>query len=97
MTEQFWLGPTYQFHSGQWLLSAGVPAEEGRLEWLLRRVEEGVETVSHSFVLDPGASGDDLRLALGDLPPEVMTDLVDQANAQTDPRLLLHHGDSGLA
>ena len=94
MSEQFWLGPTYEFSSGPWSLTAGVPAEEGgRLEWLLRRTEDGKETLSHSFMLEPHATREDLEVALGDLPATAMLDLVDQAAAQVNPRLLSSSGE----
>jgi hypothetical protein len=85
VTEPFWLGPTYEFRSGEWTLTAGIHGETGRLEWLLRRSEGGVETVSHSLVLD-------------DLPEDVRADLVSQVSGQTDPQLLSNENENeGLA
>ena len=95
MTEPFWLGPTYEFRSADWILVAGIHGETGRLEWLLRHVEAGVETVSHSFALEPHANVSDLRLALGDLPGEVVDNLVAQVLQQSDPQLLSGDTDGG--
>ncbi len=95
MTEPFWLGPTYEFRSGDWYLPAGIHGETGRLEWLLRRTEGGVETVSHSFALEPHASLSDLSLVLDDLPAEVQVDLLAQVSEQSDPVLLSAENDSG--
>jgi hypothetical protein len=98
VTEPFWLGPTYEFRSGDWTLTAGIHGETGRLEWLLRRSEGGVETVSHSFALEPHASLSDLRLVLDDLPDDVQADLVSQVSGQTDPQLLSNENENeGLA
>ena len=98
MTEPFWLGPTYEFRSGDWTLTAGIHGESGRLEWLLRRGEGGVETVSHSFALEPHASLSDLSLVLDDLPEDVRADLVSQVSGQTDPQLLSNENENeGLA
>jgi hypothetical protein len=98
VTEPFWLGPTYEFRSGDWILTAGIHGETGRLEWLLRRVEGGVETVSHSFALEPHASLSDLRLVLDDLSTEVADDLAAQVSEQSDPQLLSGEtGGGGLA
>jgi hypothetical protein len=98
VTESFWLGPTYEFRSGDWSLTAGIHGETGRLEWLLRCVENGTETVSHSFALEPHASLADLQLVLDDLPPEVRVDLVRQVSQQSDPQLLSAENESeGLA
>ena len=97
MTEPFWLGPTYEFRSGDWILTAGIHGESGRLEWLLRHIESGVETVSHSFGLEPHASLSDLKLVLDDLPADVRDDLVAQASEQSDPRLFASGSDGGLA
>jgi hypothetical protein len=95
VTEPFWLGPTYEFRSGDWVLTAGIHGETGRLEWLLRRTEGGVETVSHSFALEPHASLSDLSLVLDDLPPEIRSDLLAQVSEQSDPELLSAESDSG--
>jgi hypothetical protein len=98
VTEPFWLGPTYEFRSGDWTLTAGIHGETGRLEWLLRRSEAGVETVSHSFALEPHASLSDLSLVLDDLPEDVQADLVSQVSGQTDPQLLSNENENeGLA
>ncbi len=98
MTEAFWLGPTYEFRSGDWILTAGIHGENGRLEWLLRRIEGGIETVSHSFALEPHASFSDLSDVLDDLPPEVRSDLLSQVRGQSDPQLLSAENESeGLA
>jgi hypothetical protein len=98
VTEPFWLGPTYEFRSGDWTLTAGIHGETGRLEWLLRRSEGGVETVSHSFALEPHASLSDLSLVLDDLPEDVRADLVSQVSGQTDPQLLSNENENeGLA
>lgn len=97
MSQQYWLGPTYEFRSKEWTLKAGIPAEEGRLEWLLGRTENGEETLSHSFVLDPGAGREDLEAALAELPSAVQSDLVAQVAAQMDPRLLANGQEEGLA
>jgi hypothetical protein len=98
VTETFWLGPTYEFQSGEWILTAGIHGETGRLEWLLRRIEGGVETVSHSFALEPHASSSDLSDVLGDLPTDTRDDLLAQVNAQSDPQLLSSESESeGLA
>jgi len=86
--DQVWLGPTYEFRSGQWSLSAGIPADGGRLQWLLRQVGVGEQDVSHSFILEPHATRDDLAAVLDDLPAAVKSDLIDQVDSQTDPRLL---------
>jgi hypothetical protein len=97
VTEPFWLGPTYEFRSGDWILTAGVHGETGRLEWLLSQVEGGIET-SHSFVLEPHAGPAELELLLGALPAEQRDDLVAQVTAQSDPQLLSSESDSkGLA
>ena len=98
VTEPFWLGPTYEFRSGDWILMAGIHGETGRLEWLLRRVENGVETVSHSFALEPHASLSDLKLVLDDLSVDVRDDLAAQVSDQSDPQLLSSEtGSGGLA
>ena len=98
MTEPFWLGPTYEFRAEDWTLTAGIHGETGRLEWLLRRTEGGVETVSHSFALEPHASLSDLSLVLDDLPEEIRADLLAQVSEQTDPQLLSGENQSeGLA
>ena len=98
MTEPFWLGPTYQFRSGDWTLTAGIHRETGRLEWLLLRIEGGVETVSHSFALEPHASLSDLKTVLDDLSADVRDDLVAQVSEQSDPHLLSSEtGSGGLA
>lgn len=98
MTEAFWLGPTYEFRAGDWTLTAGIHGESGRLEWLLRCIEDGTETVSHSFALEQHASAADLDVALGDLPVDVRADLVRQVNRQSDPHLLSREDESeGLA
>ena len=98
MTEPFWLGPTYEFRSGDWILTAGVHGETGRLEWLLRLVEGGVETVSHSFALEPHASLSDLKLVLDDLSVDVRDDLAAQVSEQCDPQLLSSEtANGGLA
>jgi hypothetical protein len=98
VTEPFWLGPTYEFRSGDWTLTAGIHGETGRLEWLLRRSEAGVETLSHSFALEPHASLSDLSLVLDDLPEDVQADLVSQVSGQTDPQLLSNENENeGLA
>jgi hypothetical protein len=98
VTESFWLGPTYEFRSADWSLTAGIHGETGRLEWLLRCVENGTETVSHSFALEPHASLADLQLVLDDLPSEVRVDLVRQVSQQSDPQLLSAENESeGLA
>lgn len=97
MSDQFWLGPTYEFHSGEWILTAGIPAGESRLEWLLERDENGKTVVSHSFVLDPGATREDLESALADLSEPHRSDLVNQAMSQSDPRLLATDQEAGLA
>jgi len=98
VTEPFWLGPTYEFRSGDWTLTAGIHGETGRLEWLLGRSEGGVETVSHSFALEPHASLSDLSLVLDDLPEDVRADLVSQVSGQTDPQLLSNENENeGLA
>ena len=95
---EFWLGPTYEFRCDEWTLTAGIPAEEGKLEWLISRIEDGVETVSHSFVLEPGGTAEDLTLLLGDIPPGVCANLVQQVKSQTDPSLLSRGaGDTGLS
>jgi hypothetical protein len=88
MTGAGWLGPTYAFTSGEWQIVAGVRADSGRVEWLLTRNEGGDETVSHTFMLEPHATADDLVDALGDLPPEIVDDLVAKVDAQRDPQLL---------
>jgi len=95
VTEPFWLGPTYEFCSGDWILTAGVHGETGRLEWLLRHIEGGVETVSHSFALEPHASLSDLELVLDDLSPDVRDDLTAQVSEQSDPQLLSSETASG--
>jgi hypothetical protein len=98
VTEAFWLGPTYEFRSEDWILTAGIHGETGRLEWLLRRTEGGVETVSHSFALEPHASLSDLSAVLDDLPDEVRADLLAQVSEQSDPQLLSNENESeGLA
>jgi len=98
VTEPFWLGPTYEFRSGDWILMAGIHGETGRLEWLLRHIEGGVETVSHSFALEPHASLSDLKLVLDDLSTDVAADLAAQVSEQSDPRLLSSEtGGGGLA
>jgi len=98
VTEPFWLGPTYEFTSAGWVLTAGIHGETGRLEWLLRHLEAGDETVSHSFALEPHASASDLEVALDDLPEEIRADLIAQVNAQRDPELLASEdGSGGLA
>ena len=98
MTEPFWLGPTYEFRSGDWILMAGIHGETGRLEWLLRHIEGGVETVSHSFALEPHASLSDLKLVLDDLSTDVAADLAAQVSEQSDPQLLSSEtGGGGLA
>jgi hypothetical protein len=98
VTEAFWLGPTYEFHAGDWILTAGIHGETGRLEWLLRCIENGTETVSHSFALEPHASVSDLDLVLDDLPAELRADLVRQVSQQSDPQLLSGEDESeGLA
>jgi len=95
---EHWLGPTYEFRSGEWTLVAGIPIEEGRLEWILQRRENGAETTSHSFVLEPHGTKHELALLLGELPPATVADLVAQVALQTDPRLLSDEGsDEGLA
>jgi hypothetical protein len=98
VTEPFWLGPTYEFRSGEWFLTAGIHGESGRLEWLLRRTEAGTETVSHSFALEPHASLADLGLVLDDLPADVRADLLAQVSEQSDPELLSEEDENeGLA
>jgi hypothetical protein len=98
VTEPFWLGPTYEFASSDWTLTAGIHGETGRLEWLLRRVEGGAETVSHSFALEAHGSLADLDAALDDLPDEVRADLLNQVARQSDPQLLSAENQSeGLA
>lgn len=98
MTEPFWLGPTYEFRSQDWILTAGIHGETGRLEWLLRRTEGGIETVSHSFALEPHAGLSELSLVLDDLPADVRADLVAQVSEQSDPKLLSNENESeGLA
>jgi hypothetical protein len=98
VTEPFWRGPTYEFRSGDWILTAGIHGETGRLEWLLRHMEGGVETVSHSFALEPHASLSDLKLVLDDLSVDVANDLAAQVTEQSDPQLLSSETDSeGLA
>jgi hypothetical protein len=93
--EPFWLGPTYEFRSGDWTLTAGIHGETGRLEWLLRHIEGGVETVSHSFALEPHASLSDLKLVLDDLSMDVANDLAAQVSEQSDPQLLSSEIDGG--
>jgi hypothetical protein len=98
VTEAFWLGPTYEFRAGDWTLTAGIHGETGRLEWLLRRIQDGTETVSHSFALEPHASVSDLDLVLDDLPPDLRADLVRQVRDQSDPQLLSAENENeGLA
>jgi len=92
MENPYWLGPTYSFTADDWRLEAGVSRESGRLEWLLHHIEDGVETVSHSFDLEPHAIRQDLVDSLGDLPEGVAASLVDQVMSQDDPRLLSHEG-----
>lgn len=92
----YWLGPTYEFRAGEWLLLAGIPIEQGRLEWLLRRLPEGMERSSHSFVLDPGATREDLESALAELPDELRRDLLDQVD-RNEPRLLSTDDEGGIA
>ena len=96
--DSYWLGPTYEFRAGEWTLLAGIPVEGGRLEWLLRHVQNGDEVFSHSFVLDPHATAEDLESALADLPTEVSAALIRGVSEQSDPVLLSHDGDeAGLA
>jgi hypothetical protein len=98
VTETFWLGPTYEFRSGEWVLTAGIHGETGRLEWLLRHIEGGIETVSHSFGLEEHASLSDLNVVLDDLPSDIRADLVTQVSEQADPQLLSPENDNeGLA
>jgi hypothetical protein len=98
VSESFWLGPTYEFFSGEWCLKAGIHAESGRLEWLLTRTEGGVETVSHSFALEPHATRIDLEELLDELPEGTTADLVAQVEGQLEPRLLSDvSGSEGLA
>jgi hypothetical protein len=98
VTETFWLGPTYEFRAGDWILTAGIHGETGRLEWLLRHIEGGIETVSHSFALEPHASLSDLSDVLDDLRSDIRNDLLTQVTEQTDPQLLSGETESeGLA
>ncbi|HVB05193.1 MAG TPA: hypothetical protein VNF07_02960 [Acidimicrobiales bacterium] len=96
--DSYWLGPTYEFHAGPWLLTAGIPVEEGRLEWMLSHLPDGVADSSRSFVLDPHATRDDLEAALADLAPDVVRELVERVMEQSEPSLLSREGgDEGLA